>query len=103
MWYNIAMEMNINILIFLIPFLFINIVAMVYMMLDKNRSIRKFRRVPEGNLFFISICFGALGILAGMYLFRHKTRKWYFMIGVPLALAENIALIIVLAQSFELI
>ncbi len=97
------MEINTNTIILISPFVIINIISMIYMMLDKRRAFKSHRRVPEGNLFFLSICFGALGILIGMYLFRHKTKKWYFLIGVPLSLAQNIALIIILAQSFDLL
>ena len=46
---------------------------------DKNRAIRGKYRIKEGNLLFITLFFGALGGLLSMYLFRHKTQKWYFV------------------------
>ena len=36
---------------------------------------------------------GALGGLMGMYLFRHKTRKDYFTLGLPLMLVMQAAVI----------
>ena len=50
------------------------------------------RRVPERTLFLIAALGGSLGVLAGMYLFRHKTKHKSFVFGVPLILAAQIAL-----------
>ncbi len=36
---------------------------------------------------------GSAGALAGMYLFRHKTRKPGFVIGVPVILAVQLLLV----------
>jgi uncharacterized membrane protein YsdA (DUF1294 family) len=47
---------------------------------DKNRAIRGKYRIKEGKLLTISIFFGAFGGLLSMYLFRHKIRKWYFIL-----------------------
>ena len=44
------------------------------------------RRIPEKVLFGAAWLGGAPGCLAGMYLFRHKTRHWYFRWGMPLIL-----------------
>ena len=41
------------------------------------------RRVPERTLFLIAALGGSLGVLLGMYTFRHKTKHWYFVIGMP--------------------
>ena len=49
----------------------------------KNKHSKKRSRVSEKKLF--SVCFwgGAIGGMIGMYLFRHKTLKKKFSIGVP--------------------
>jgi uncharacterized membrane protein YsdA (DUF1294 family) len=44
-------------------------------------------------LFFLAAAFGSIGVYAGMFVFRHKTRKWYFLIGIPLLIAQNAAAI----------
>ena len=44
------------------------------------------RRIPEALLLAFAACFGSLGVLAGMYLCRHKTRKPLFTVTVPLLL-----------------
>ena len=48
-------------------------------------------RISERMLFLVSILGGSIGTWAGMYVFRHKTRHWYFVIGMPLILILQIA------------
>jgi len=63
------------------------------MIRDKRLSLRSdnSERIPEGLLFFMATIFGSVGIYLGMLVFRHKTRKWYFVIGIPLVLTQNLA------------
>lgn len=51
------------------------------------------RRVPERTLFLIAALGGSVGVLAGMYVFRHKTRHLSFVLGVPAILAAQLLLI----------
>ena len=69
---------------FLYYIVIINLYGMFLMHSDKNKSIRKKWRVPESKLFFIAFIFGGFGILAGMYLFRHKTKHKKFVILIPI-------------------
>jgi uncharacterized membrane protein YsdA (DUF1294 family) len=71
----------------------INLVAFIIMMRDKRLSLRRdnSERIPEGLMFFMATIFGSIGIYAGMFVFRHKIRKWYFVIGIPLLLIQNLA------------
>ncbi|MDD5083428.1 MAG: DUF1294 domain-containing protein [Candidatus Moranbacteria bacterium] len=75
-------------------FLLINTVAFFIMLSDKIRS-RKIgaERISEGLLFFMAAALGSVGVWAGMFAFRHKTRKWYFLLGIPLLILQNIALL----------
>ncbi len=81
---------------FLIYLLIINILALLVMGLDKSRARNQGWRIPEKTLFFLSIIGGSLGSIIGMYLFHHKTRHWYFVIGMPLILVAHIVLAILL-------
>lgn len=75
-------------------FLFMSLLSFLIMWWDKTQSRKSGAdRVSEGMLFFLAACFGSLGVLLGMFAFRHKTRKWYFLIGIPLLIIENIALL----------
>lgn len=71
----------------------INILAFIVMLNDKSRSRHGNQRISEGTLLFLAIAFGALGILSGMFIAHHKTQKMIFILGVPLALLQNVAFI----------
>lgn len=73
-------------------FLAMNLLAFLLMLLDKNKSKKaNAERISEGMLFFMATAFGSVGVWAGMLAFHHKTRKWYFAIGIPLLMLENSA------------
>ena len=75
-------------------FIAINLVAFASMLWDKSRSKRAgAERISEGLLFFMAAMFGSVGVYAGMFAFRHKTRKWYFVIGIPALILEQAALL----------
>lgn len=83
--------MDINFLIVAGFYLGINVVAFLVMMMDKMKSRNKqAERISEGALFFMAAVFGSIGVYAGMFVFRHKTRKLTFIIGVPLMMLQNI-------------
>ena len=70
----------------------VNVIAFAVYGADKRRAKKDKRRVPEKTLFLLVIIGGSVGALAGMYTFRHKTRHWYFVWGIPAILAVQIAL-----------
>jgi len=67
--------------------------------IDKLKSKKRTWRIPEANLFLIAIIGGSIGSILGMYLFRHKTRHWYFVYGMPLILIIQIAIVVLLHMS----
>jgi uncharacterized membrane protein YsdA (DUF1294 family) len=78
----------------LLLFLAVNLTAFFVMLLDKVRSRKNgAERISEGLLFFMAAAFGSVGVYAGMFAFRHKTRKWYFILGIPLLMVQNAALL----------
>ena len=79
-------------LYYLVPFLVINLIAFLVMLEDKVKSARSgSERISEGMMFFWAVIFGSLGIYVGMFAFRHKTKKWYFLFGIPLLIIQNLA------------
>ena len=60
--------------------------------LDKRKAKKNLWRIPEKTLFLSAILGGSAGAIAGMYVFHHKTRHWYFVIGMPLILVIQIGL-----------
>ena len=77
--------------------LLMNIVGLYVMYSDKRRAIKHRFRIPERMLFIVSLLGGSIGTWAGMYLFRHKTKHWYFVVGMPLIMILNFAIIYLLA------
>lgn len=86
------MEINNKTFAVLIFLLMVNSASFLVMYLDKRRSKKVgAERIPEGLMFFTAAAFGSLGVLGGMMMFRHKTAKWYFALGVPLLMVQNSA------------
>ena len=79
--------------------LIINILGFAFMGIDKRRAIRSAFRIPEATLFAIAILGGSIGSILGMHLFRHKTKHWYFLFGMPIILILQIALVVLLYFS----
>ena len=78
----------------------INIVGFIIMYIDKKRALNNQYRIPEKTLFTICIIGGSLGILMGMYKFRHKTKHNKFVFGVPTLLIMNIIVILNVNKLF---
>ena len=68
----------------------INLAAFLTFGEDKRRARRGAWRISEAALFALCLAGGAAGGLLGMYIFHHKTRKWYFRVGVPVILAVQL-------------
>lgn len=71
----------------------INIIGFGLMGIDKRRAEKRRWRIPERTLFLAALLFGSLGSWAGMYVFHHKTRHWYFVVGMPLILVLQIVIL----------
>ena len=80
--------------IILAEMLGMSIVLFALMGIDKFKAKTGRWRVPEKTLFLLAALGGALGGTAGMLLFRHKTKHWYFKYGFPALLIVQIALIV---------
>ena len=73
--------------------LLINALAFLLMLVDKRKARKKAWRIPEATLLAVAALGGSLGATIGMYLFRHKTRKLQFSLGLPLMLIAHILLL----------
>ncbi|MDO4285983.1 MAG: DUF1294 domain-containing protein [Eubacteriales bacterium] len=79
----------------------INLIALITMGIDKRKAIKHGFRIPESVLFILALIGGSIGSILGMQLFRHKTRKYRFKIGMPLILALQIAGVLAFYFSFS--
>ncbi|WP_252233612.1 DUF1294 domain-containing protein [Clostridium sp. ZS1] len=88
--------------IVLIYLLFINFIGFCIMLIDKNRAIHKEWRVPEKTLIGISIIGGSIGMLLGMFTFRHKTKHLKFLLGIPVIIIIQFYIVIYLCNYVRL-
>ncbi|MCD8046393.1 MAG: DUF1294 domain-containing protein [Clostridiales bacterium] len=76
----------------------INLVGFFSMGLDKRKARRGKWRISEARLFVQAAVGGSIGSLAGMYVFRHKTRHAKFVVGMPAILAAQVFLVVVIVR-----
>ena len=76
--------------------LIINAAGFLLMLVDKWKAKKNRWRVRESTLLLVAALGGSIGSLAGMYLFRHKTQHLKFTLGVPLILAAQCLVAVVL-------
>lgn len=75
---------------FIVYLIIINIIAFLAMWIDKTKAKKGKWRISEGTLFVLALLGGSIGAIAGMYAFRHKTKKPRFTIGFPVILVIEI-------------
>ena len=86
-----------NIVIYLI---IINIIGFFAMWIDKRKAQKGRWRISEQALFYITLLGGGIGTIAGLYTFRHKTKKLRFTIGLPVILISEIVIAIYLIIKY---
>ena len=70
----------------------VNVVTFTVYGIDKSKARRGAWRIPEKTLFLLPLLGGSVGALLGMKVFRHKTKHWYFVWGIPIILLAQTAL-----------
>ncbi len=78
-------------IVFAAYLVFINVMSFALMGADKRRAEKKEWRIKESTLFLCAFLFGGVGGTAGMYIFRHKTKHWYFAVFFPLFAVLEVA------------
>lgn len=85
-----------NIVIYLV---IVNIIGFLAMYLDKQKAKKGSWRIQEKTLMMLTALGGGIGTLTGMYVFRHKTKKLKFTIGIPVIIIAEIILVIILIAT----
>lgn len=88
------MVLSTALIVFLIAYFIVNLAAFIMYGVDKRRAIKEEWRISEASLLTVSF-FGAVGALAGMKAFRHKTHKRKFKV-VYLFLIINLIAVVYL-------
>ena len=76
--------------------LLINLFSLFVMGLDKLKAIKKQYRISELSFFLLAIILVSFGIILGMLLFHHKTKKVQFVLGIPLIILIQLIIIIII-------
>lgn len=81
-------------------FAVMSLIALILYKADKVKAEKGKWRTKEATLLGFGFFGGALGALAGMKLFRHKTKHWYFWVVNVAGLAWQAGLLVFLAIAF---
>lgn len=79
----------------------INALDFLIMLADKEKAKKRLWRIPEATLLTVAALGGSIGCLAGMKVFHHKTRKPKFYIGIPVILALQLILGVIVFLSIQ--
>ena len=83
-------------MLYLIYFLIINLLSAAVCALDKKMALSEGWRVRENTLFALCLLGGCVGMYLAMRLIRHKTLHKRFMIGIPLIIILQSAVLLVI-------
>lgn len=83
----------------LIYFILINLLAFIMFWFDKRAAQNSQWRISEKALIIVSMLGGTVGSLVSMNVFRHKTKKIKFILGIPIILVLQIAFIIYMCYN----
>lgn len=67
----------------LIYLIVVNILGFLIMLIDKKKAEKGKWRIQEKTIFIVTLLGGGIGTISGMYIFRHKTKKLQFTVGLP--------------------
>ena len=75
----------------------VNVVTFALYGIDKYRAKKGRWRIPERTLLLLPLLGGSVGGILGMAAFHHKTRHWYFRVGLPAMFLLQAALSVYMA------
>ena len=71
----------------------VNVAAWIMYGLDKWKARSGKWRISERTLLIVALIGGSVGALAGMLMFRHKTKKPKFVVGIPVMLVVHCVIV----------
>ena len=83
----------------IIYFIVMNLFGFALMGIDKRKAIKRLWRIPESVLFIVALIGGSIGCILGMQVFRHKTRTWNFVYGMPAILLLQVILFLFILNA----
>lgn len=85
-------------LIYLAALALLSVIAFCLYGADKRKAKQGAWRIKEATLLGFGFCGGAIGALAAMEVFRHKTKHWYFWAVNLLGLAWQVVVFVLLLK-----
>ncbi len=80
----------------------ISLIAVIVTCYDKLAAKRRPKhRTPEKTLFLLSALGGSAAMFITMQIIHHKTKHRSFMIGIPLIIVAQLALILAVCYFFK--
>ena len=87
--------------VFILYLAAINVITFFLYGIDKFKAQRARWRVPESVLLGLEVVGGSIGAWLGMTVWHHKTLHKKFRYGIPLILAMQIALLVLVSCKTE--
>lgn len=85
--------------LFLHYLLIVNALGLFIMPIDKDNAKKGWHRVPEITLMTIAFLGGSIGMCAGMFIFRHKTKKPLFKLGIFALVIFHVSIAIIFTRG----
>ncbi len=79
----------------------ISLITAIVTVLDKHRAKKGGWRIPEATLFILALVGGSVSEYAVMRLIRHKTLHKRFMVGLPLIIVLQLALLFFILSQIK--
>ena len=83
--------MNVYCIVLIVAFVVMSLIGFISMGVDKKKAQDGKWRTKEATLFAFAILFGGVGSTLGMWVFRHKTKHWYFAVFFPIFAIIDVA------------
>ena len=85
--------------IYLIALVIMSLITFIFYGIDKKRAQKNKWRIKEATLLGLSLFLGSIGGLCGLYILRHKTKHWYFVVVNFMALIIHIVVFIYILKN----
>lgn len=86
---------------FLVYLCIVNAAGFILMLTDKIRAKKNMWRILERTLLLTATAGGSIGCIAGMYLFRHKTKHLQFTLGLPIIFAIQVIVLVLVFSHLQ--
>lgn len=84
--------MNVFIIIVILNIIF-SLITLALYIIDKQKAKAGKWRIKEKTLLLFTYLFGAVGAFIGVFVVRHKTKHWYFVLSCIISMVIQVFLL----------